>query len=153
MANIDTSKQWFQTGDFPTQAQFYQTLEWLRWKDEKIGASDLTTELLAIINSMVGVGRPQKLSLAANGSFVMLAEYKLNGIAAKNASSTDVTLVFSYTGFGGVGNWQEIVLPAHSTADLVIDQTFWAETTINVTGITGGSYDVDYPIILLIDKK
>ena len=47
----DDVKQWFETGDFPTQAQFYQKFEWLRWKDEKIAAGDLTVELLNIINS------------------------------------------------------------------------------------------------------
>lgn len=47
----DDVKQWFETGDFPTQAQFYQKFEWLRWKDEKIAAGDLSVELLNIINS------------------------------------------------------------------------------------------------------
>ncbi len=36
MAFIDNVKPWFETGDFPTQAQFYQFFAWLRWKDEAI---------------------------------------------------------------------------------------------------------------------
>lgn len=153
MAYKDTVKQWFETDDIPTEWQFYQQFDFLRWKDEKIGSSDLTDELLAIINATIGIGRPQKLTLNADGSFIMLAEYKLVGIAARNLSSTDITLAFNYAGFGGGGNWQELVVPAHSTADLTVLQTFWTQTTINITGITGGTYDVDSPIILLIDKK
>ncbi len=154
MAYKDTVKQWFQTNDIPTEPQFYQKFDYLRWKDEKIGTGDLTDELLAIINGIIGIGRPQRLILNADSSFVMQAEYKLNGVAARNLSSTDITLVFNYAGFGGGGgNWQELVVPAHGSADLTVMQTFWTQTTINITGITGGTYDVDYPIILLIDKK
>jgi hypothetical protein len=48
---IDNVKPWFVTGAFPTQAQFWQWMEWLRWKDEKIDTGDLSPALLAIINS------------------------------------------------------------------------------------------------------
>ncbi len=41
MANKDTSKLWFETGDFPTEAQFAQVFEWLRWKDESLAISDM----------------------------------------------------------------------------------------------------------------
>lgn len=153
MAYKDNVKPWFQQGDEPDQAQFYQTFDWLRWKDEPIDSADLSPALLAIINSIVGVGRPQKLTLGADSSFIMAAEYKLNGVAARNLSSTDITLLFNYAGYGGGGNWQELVVAANSTADLSIFQTFFTETTINITGITGGSYDVANPIVLLIDKK
>ena len=51
MANKDTSKQWFETGDFPTQAQFAQVFEWLRWKDEALGIGDITG-LQDILNAL-----------------------------------------------------------------------------------------------------
>lgn len=51
MAYKEDIKPYFETGDYPTQTQFYEFLDKIRWKDEKIGSSDLTTELLAIINS------------------------------------------------------------------------------------------------------
>jgi hypothetical protein len=41
MANKDTAKQWFEKGDKPTQAQFAQVFEWLRWKDEAV---DIATD-------------------------------------------------------------------------------------------------------------
>lgn len=55
MAYKDDVKQWFETGDFPTQSQFYQKFDWQRWKDEKIAFDDLTPELQAAITSISGV--------------------------------------------------------------------------------------------------
>lgn len=63
MANKDTSKTWFQTGDFPTQAQFWQVFDWLRWKDENLTIAEVVG-LAEILNSFgsgaeaftVGVG-------------------------------------------------------------------------------------------------
>lgn len=53
MANKDTAKQWFETGDKPTQAQFWQVFDWLRWADVAIGMDQITgleTALLAKVN-------------------------------------------------------------------------------------------------------
>lgn len=52
MANKDTSKQWFETGDFPTQTQFAQTFDWLRWKDEVLAITDVTG-LQDVLNTIV----------------------------------------------------------------------------------------------------
>lgn len=51
MANKDTSKQWFETGDYPTQSQFYQVFDWLRWKDEGITIADVAA-LQGILDSI-----------------------------------------------------------------------------------------------------
>lgn len=51
MPFIDNAKPWFETGDFPTQAQFYQLFEWLRWKDEAILISEVFG-LQQIINEL-----------------------------------------------------------------------------------------------------
>lgn len=153
MANKDTVKQWFETGDFPTQTQFYQKFDWQRWKDEKIAADDLTPELLALINAISG--RPERKVMLTDGAFDMVAEYKLCGIAAKNTSANDVVLAINYPGYTpdipGT-NWVELEVPAGETAEVQIDHTFWAATTLSVTGITGVVLDA-MPIILLIDRK
>lgn len=52
MANKDTAKTYFNTGDFPTESQFAQVFEWLRWKDELIGYDDLDAELQAYFNTV-----------------------------------------------------------------------------------------------------
>lgn len=59
---LDTLKTYFQTGDKPTQAQFYAVLDSLRHKDNAIGAADLTTELQNYLNS-----------LSTSNGFVVLA--------------------------------------------------------------------------------
>ncbi len=52
----EDAKQWFETGDYPTQAQFAQVFEWLRWKDEQQAISTITG-LADILNSMVPEGQ------------------------------------------------------------------------------------------------
>lgn len=51
MAYKDIVKPWFETGDYPTQAQFYQKFDYLRWKDEAI-AMDEVTGLPEAINAL-----------------------------------------------------------------------------------------------------
>lgn len=51
MANKELSKQWFETGDYPTQAQFAQVFEWLRWKDEGISIADVAM-LQSVLDSI-----------------------------------------------------------------------------------------------------
>ena len=48
MANKDTAKLWFQTHDYPTQAEFYQLFEWLRWTDVPLNIAEVSglTEIL-----------------------------------------------------------------------------------------------------------
>lgn len=41
MAYIDTVKGWFNYKDAPSETQFSQTFNWLRWKDEKIPMNDV----------------------------------------------------------------------------------------------------------------
>lgn len=41
MANKDTAKPWFKTKAYPTQSQFWQLFDWLRWKDDKLLISDV----------------------------------------------------------------------------------------------------------------
>lgn len=50
MAFIDNIKPWFETNDKPTQAQFYQVFDWLRWKDEFINMADIT----GLVNALLG---------------------------------------------------------------------------------------------------
>lgn len=51
MAFIDDVKPWFETGDYPTQSQFYTFFGHLRWKDEPLGIDDITN-LTQILNGL-----------------------------------------------------------------------------------------------------
>lgn len=154
MAYKDDVKPWFETGDFPTQAQFYQKFDWQRWKDELIGVDDLTQELIDLINANAA-NRPERKVLLADGEILMPLEYKLVGIAVKNTSTYDVMLAINYPAYVPPTpgeNWVEIFVPAGETVDMHIHRTFWSQTNLTVTGITGVVLD-GLPIILLIDRK
>lgn len=59
MANKENAKQWFETGDYPTQVQFAQVFDWLRWKDEGISIADVANlqnflnTIQATLNSLI----------------------------------------------------------------------------------------------------
>ena len=44
-------KPYFETGDFPTQSQFYEAFTKLRWKDELLFIADIT-DLTTILNGL-----------------------------------------------------------------------------------------------------
>lgn len=52
--SISTLKSYFETGDKPTQAQFYAWLDSFRHKDDKIALTDLSTELQNFLNGVGG---------------------------------------------------------------------------------------------------
>ncbi|HEY9534105.1 MAG TPA: hypothetical protein VIQ77_06190 [Mucilaginibacter sp.] len=105
MANKDTSKQWFEMGDYPTQAQFAQVFDWLRWKDEGISIADvanlqnflntLQTTLNSIIPNQVISGGLVTIK-SDDGTNVVLqidaTVYSLKGIAY-SAPHSEITIV------------------------------------------------------------
>jgi|SRR5690242_3195320 len=94
MANKDTAKPWFNTGKYPTQAQFYQLFEWLRWKDEEIAIADVTG-LQDIINDLPapanGVNPVSTFGLSADGSKTIPA----GGILTQIIVDSDVDMVLN----------------------------------------------------------
>lgn len=84
MANKDTVKPWFETGDYPTQAQFWQWMDWLRWKDEPLQIDDVQG-LAGLVNSIitlaaVKVNYVQLLTLITDGLFIMPNGLIITGI-------------------------------------------------------------------------
>ena len=65
MSFQDSTKPWFETGDYPTQEQFYQMFDWLRWKDEAIAIGDITN-LTDILNQL---SQPIETFITAGGDF------------------------------------------------------------------------------------
>lgn len=101
MANKDNAKQWFQTGDYPTQEQFYQVFDWVRWKDEGISIADIAN-LQNIINSLQNTLNSIIPNTLVSGGNVSLAvddgstlsvflpetKYKLKGVPFTQAAGT-----------------------------------------------------------------
>jgi hypothetical protein len=94
MAFIDNVKQWFKTGDFPDQPQFYQKFAWLRWKDEPIAISEVT-ELQDILNNINGAvgGVKQFASLSGNGYVQVPAACEIRKIILYAADTNEVVNV------------------------------------------------------------
>lgn len=86
MAYIDTVKQWFLTGKYPTQAQFWQKFAYLRWKDEAIAISEVTS-LTTIINELA---QPIQVFTTTGGplTYSIPADFLLEKIIIKPASNT-----------------------------------------------------------------
>lgn len=106
MPNIDSAKQWFQTGDFPTQAQFYQVFEWLRWKDEQISVGDIAglTALVqgkadqAALNALADAINREALLQSNDFTFSLMANKRLQTIII--IPSADYTLKIGLTDGG-----------------------------------------------------
>lgn len=153
MGYQDTIKPHFQTGDFPTQVQFYQMFDYLRWKDELIDIPDLSPAIITILNSL----RPERKTItAATGNNIdMAAEYKLVSLAIKNPSAFDLIFTLDYPAYTPPSpgdHWQYIEVPANSTLDLHINRTFWVATSLSLIEQTGVDFSAT-PVILLIDRK
>lgn len=86
MAFKDDVKQWFETGDYPTQAQFWQKFEWLRWKDEKIAFEDLDDDLKELILAIPGT---------------ILLEYSVRVWKAKAGTMLEKFFIGQWPGLGG----------------------------------------------------
>ena len=139
MANKDTSKQWFETGDFPTQAQFAQVFEWLRWKDEQLAMADVVG-LIAYLSSVIP---PIEISINASGSYTIPAGYAIYKLYAKTILA-DSTLVIGTEEFGDdilavVDLIAAITLGVDVTLVADADTTIWftvPQTTIDPVDTT-----------------
>lgn len=130
MANKDTAKQWFETGDFPTQTQFEQTLEWLRWKDEKIAFADLTPELQA--------------QITANNSVIEFDDsvsswtFPAHTLIVRVWCMANVDHTFSMgTTFGGTQIFDNVELPANGVQEGILSNPYYClnATTIYWTAL------------------
>jgi hypothetical protein len=74
----DTSKPWFETGDYPTQSQFWQTFDRIRWKDEPISMAEVEG-LIAQLNAL---SRPDDVVVCDGGPvlYTIPPGYKLVSI-------------------------------------------------------------------------
>ena len=108
MAYKDDSKQWFQTYDFPTQKQFAQVFDWLRWIDQQLQLSDVDG-LIEILQNKVdkSVALPAPDNL--DGTFLVQvtdpatgAIYAVPISALCGICSTEATPAFS--GISSIGS-------------------------------------------------
>lgn len=140
MANKDTSKQWFQTGDKPTQAQFYQVFDWIRWADDPIAIADIAG-LVAALNAKadqtsVALLYTFKVTLNADGNYVLPLGNLMDKIIITPAGDSNIKV--------GTSDGGEEIMPVDDIAageDRVIscDVIARADKTIYFTGITSAT--------------
>jgi hypothetical protein len=103
MANRDTAKQWFQTGDKPTQAQFHQLLDYLRFKDEEITVADIQ-DLLDVLgakadtSALEGFEQGQRVMADADFSYDIPEGCMLEKIIVLPGSDTNFKIGSDYAG-------------------------------------------------------
>lgn len=147
--NKDTVKPWFETGDYPTQAQFWQLFDWIRWKDESLAIGDVSG-LQMILNSIATIAAMKALfrkefSLEASGSFTVDAGMAVTGIIVKSTNATEVSVG---TTEGGAELIDTVALAAG--VPVAISTIYYSETVQQLwfSGITSHA-----EIVLLTNQK
>lgn len=153
MSFKDDAKQWLETDDIPTESEFSQICDKQRWKDELIVLDDLAQEILDILNGPHIAGRPERRIVTGDTIIPMLAEWDLVKVAIKNPSPYDLVFHLNYPVLGPPGDpWREIEVAANSHVDYPISKTFWTDTVVTFTEVTGNDYS-GTPIILRITRN
>lgn len=96
MSFIDNVKKWFKTGDYPTQAQFYQKFEWLRWKDEEIKMNEVEG-LIDVLNTVISLDNIRGLFsdsfyLESDGTYLLPGGTIITGIVIDPAVTSEISI-------------------------------------------------------------
>lgn len=134
MAFIDNVKPWFETGDFPTQAQFYQLFEWLRWKDEAIqinevfGLQQILNQLASPVEAFTPSGDEHVYTIPEG--------FLLEKIILRTATPSNLSVEFEGTLTPG-----DIVPEVQTSGNSVLTVNVFATSpkNIKVTGIPAGA--------------
>jgi hypothetical protein len=138
MAFIDEIKPWFQTGDEPTQAQFYSFFEKLRWKDEAITMADiagLVSALVSKVNTSDYEG--QLIDVSADYTYTIPAGCKLEEMIIYMGSTANVRVSKITMGDEDVMN--EIEMAAGWNDPVIVNKFAPTDMAIYIWGIPAGS--------------
>lgn len=138
MGYKDNSKQWFETGDKPTQAQFYTTFDNLRWKDELIPIAEVTglvNALLAKVNASDYEG--QLVPCDAPFIFTIPAGYKLEEIIPFYGAAG--TMQAGFGAYGSIDLLNEDEIVAGWNQPLQTNYFAPVNTDLYIDGIPAGS--------------
>jgi hypothetical protein len=131
----DAVKQWFETNDKPTQAQFYNWIDNTRWKDEKIGFADMSDAFIGIINAL---GQPV-LKFADNALYPTVFNHTINAgyfvewIMIVPLADCVVTLNDGY------GNLTDIEVSALNGETILVNYNAVADRNISIEPIPVGT--------------
>lgn len=138
MANKDTAKQWFQTGDKPTQAQFEQLFDWLRWGDQAIAMADITGLVTALLTKL-NVADWEGTLIAYNGpaTYTIPAGYLLEKIIVYYGDAGAIQI--STVNMGDTDEYEQEEVAAGWNRPMQLDIFAEANTDVYIDGIPAGS--------------
>jgi hypothetical protein len=138
MAHRDTVKPWFETGDKPTQAQFWQLFDFLRFLDDAIAIGDVTglvNALLAKVNTADYEG--QLITYDGQATYVIPAGYLLEKIIPFYGEAGYMNLSVDIMGDTDVAEIPEIA--AGWNRPVVLEIFAENNTNLYIDGIPAGS--------------
>ena len=151
MSYKDDSKLWLQTDDVPTQEQFADICDWLRWKDELILYGDLHPLLQSLITT--NGNRMERLVFTGDTTIVMPTESRLVHVAVKNRCGSALEFHINRIGDAPGVPWRIISVPANGKNEVSINETFWVDETMTLTEVSGVDIDAESEPILLIHRQ
>lgn len=142
--NRESAKSWFETGDYPTQAQFAQLFEWLLFKDEGIAMADVAGLVAALagkvdiasFNALTARLVPTVLNITANATFNLPMGL---GLAEIGFLATSTMTIRIGTTNGGQEIMEDVELSAGSYLEYQTPMAYanGADLPIYINGVTG----------------
>lgn len=120
MAFKDTIKQYFQEGDYPSEAQFIEFFNSIFFKDETIGIENVT-DLQSMLNQLALPVDPVVVTATNNHTYALQVGYVLEKIVIRPVSNCTPSAVY-----------------ANDTENVIV-----AEDSIEVTPADGKVWTVD----------
>jgi hypothetical protein len=126
MLFIDQVKQWFRKNLKPSEGQFWSWLNWVRWKDEAIGISEVTD----LQNQLNALGQPiQKFAQTGTFIYEIPAGYIVEWLLIK--PSTDCTVTLD----DGNGNVNDIDVQELHGEPIICMYNAGVDRDIEITGL------------------
>jgi hypothetical protein len=144
--STNTLKSWYVTFAKPVQQQFWDWIDSFRHKDVPITIDDLDQPLKDALQGIAAVNifRPEEITIDSDTAFQMLAKYNLQHVSFKSNAIDTMTVKVGTT--DGGSEYGETDIDAGGTWDLEINETFWANTPIYISGVGG-------ELVVLIFRK
>jgi hypothetical protein len=138
MSQRDTSKQWFQEFDMPSESQFSQLLDYLRFKDESLEI----TEVNGLQDALNGIAGNNLKTLVSNGSV------EISGGAGRCLEYIIIHVVNPITlKIGTTPGGDEISqIEIDNSQPIVVNRYFQTAGTVYLEGIENGT-TIKYKII------
>ncbi|MBN8834556.1 MAG: hypothetical protein ABS68_00320 [Niastella sp. SCN 39-18] len=134
---IDDVKPWFETGDYPTQAQFYSFFSKLRWKDEPLAIGDISG-LTQILNELSQPIETFTTSAAVDFEYSLPVNFLLSDIIIK-APTTCVVAVTASTIAGEEFSIADLDVDADKGALVEVGILSYVAHQIKITGLPAGT--------------